>query len=372
MSSSSSSLSAFDYVTSSALSLTAAGNTGISPFLSLLLLGAIEKANPDLLKMDGWIETLLSNWATISVLSILTVLEIVGKCVPVVDEIIDSAELFVAPILSVFSSFGTLGLLDPTASSAASESTADGANTEEADGTERDLRNLGAVSDAALTGLKAVLVIVGVGLALAIHLLKMLIRLVGLACCAGCCQPCITVFETTAVVVGILVAVFVRQIAIATCILLFVGAGYLVKRKWCDKKHADDGDEDDGGAAAPSSPTAAEPAVAAAAAADDDEEKVSAAAEKISAAQQVPPPSASAPADAVAAPPPPPPPPPPTNPDYDGGEPHSEIAAEGSSVEVELGGGKAVVAVQAQAAAGGSNAAAMTTTQNCADDDNSD
>ena len=59
--------SALDYLTSSAVSLTISGNTGISPFLTLLLLGIIEKSDPTLLKMDGWIEPVLSSWFSIVV-----------------------------------------------------------------------------------------------------------------------------------------------------------------------------------------------------------------------------------------------------------------------------------------------------------------
>ena len=64
-------MGAFDYVTSSAVSLTVSGNTGISPFLTLLLLGIIEKADPELLNMDGFIEKILSSWVSIAVLVVL-------------------------------------------------------------------------------------------------------------------------------------------------------------------------------------------------------------------------------------------------------------------------------------------------------------
>ena len=65
-------MGALDYLSSSAVSLTVAGNTGISPFLTLLMLGIIEKADPELLNMDGFMEKILSNWLGIAVLSILT------------------------------------------------------------------------------------------------------------------------------------------------------------------------------------------------------------------------------------------------------------------------------------------------------------
>jgi hypothetical protein len=61
-----------DYLSSSAVSLTVSGNTGISPFLTLLLLGIIEKSDPELLNMDGFIEKMLSSWVGLGVLSVLT------------------------------------------------------------------------------------------------------------------------------------------------------------------------------------------------------------------------------------------------------------------------------------------------------------
>ena len=66
--------SVFDYVTSSAVSLTVSGNTGISPFLTLFLLGVIERSDPELLQMDGWIEKVLSSWISIVILGIPSII----------------------------------------------------------------------------------------------------------------------------------------------------------------------------------------------------------------------------------------------------------------------------------------------------------
>lgn len=213
--------SLLDYITSSAVSLTVSGNTGISPFLTLFLLGVVEKSDPSLLNMDGWIETILSSWIAIIILGILTGLEFIGKCVPVIDELIDSVEVFVVPVLSILGSLGTMGLLDLA--------------QEEATMMSEGNRRLN-VGDSVLTFIKTVLVIVGVFLALAIHFFKMIVRLIGLTVCAGCCQPCITIVEVTTVIIGVLVAILIRQIAIVTCILLFLAAGYTIKRKFLDKK----------------------------------------------------------------------------------------------------------------------------------------
>jgi Domain of unknown function (DUF4126) len=158
-------------------------------------------------------------------------LEFLGKCIPVVDEIVDSIEIFVVPILSILGSMGTLGLLD-----LAQESTGG--------------RRLN-VGDSMLIFLKVVLVVVGVVLALAIHLFKMLIRMIGLTCCAGCCQPCITIVEVTCVVAGVLVSIFIQEIAIAICVILFVAAGYAIKRKFVDKNMPEPTSGENGSAPAP-------------------------------------------------------------------------------------------------------------------------
>ena len=78
-------MGAFDYLTSSAVSLTVSGNTGISPFLTLLLLGIIERSDPELLNMDGFIEKILSSWIGISVLAVLTGYDKLLRIYPPID-----------------------------------------------------------------------------------------------------------------------------------------------------------------------------------------------------------------------------------------------------------------------------------------------
>merc|ERR1712023_583405 len=107
-----------DYLTSSAVSLTVSGNTGISPFLTLFLLGITERSDPTLLNMDSTMEEILASVPAIGLLGLLTILEFVGKCVPVIDEMIDSVEVFIVPVLSILGSLGTLGLLDLAAEAA--------------------------------------------------------------------------------------------------------------------------------------------------------------------------------------------------------------------------------------------------------------
>jgi len=205
-----------DYMTSAAVSFTMSGNTGISPFLTLFLMGALEKMDETLLNMDGWMEKLVSSWPGLIVFGILTCVEFIGKCIPAVDAIIDSIEVFVVPVMSVLSTLGSIGLLDAVADAASG-------------------RRLG-LGDTSLLIFKICLVCFGAILALLIHVCKLLLRLIGLATCAGFCQPCITIMETTAVVSCVFLAIFIKEVAIATAVVFFILAGYAIKKKFIDKK----------------------------------------------------------------------------------------------------------------------------------------
>eukprot|EP00547_Thalassionema_nitzschioides_P013091 CAMPEP_0194263516 /NCGR_PEP_ID=MMETSP0158-20130606/47098_1 /TAXON_ID=33649 /ORGANISM="Thalassionema nitzschioides, Strain L26-B" /LENGTH=293 /DNA_ID=CAMNT_0039003705 /DNA_START=65 /DNA_END=946 /DNA_ORIENTATION=- len=192
------------------------GNTGISPFLTLFLMGVIEKSDETLLNMDGWMEKLLSSWSGLLLFGSLSIVELVGKCIPAVDEVIDAVEVFVVPVMSVFSTLGSVGLIDAVADAASG-------------------RRLG-MGDAAVMAFKTSIVFCGVILSLLVHFCKMIMRLIGLATCAGFCQPCITIMETTSVVSCVMLAIFVRKFAIVTAIVFFLLAGYAFKKKFMDKK----------------------------------------------------------------------------------------------------------------------------------------
>jgi hypothetical protein len=153
-----------DWLTTTALSFTISGNTGVSPFMSLFLVGIIEKTNPEMLQMDGTIEWILASWLSIVVWGTLMVLEIVGKCIPVVDEIIDSAMVFVVPIVSTLASLSTFGLFTAVNNGESVE-----------DEGHRAL----SIASAALTFLRICIVGVGIVLALCMHGMKMLLRLIG-------------------------------------------------------------------------------------------------------------------------------------------------------------------------------------------------
>jgi hypothetical protein len=247
----------FDYISSAAVSLTMAGNTGISPFLTLFLLGLVEMIKPELLNMGPTMETILASGWSIVILAGLAIAELVAKCIPALDEIIDSAETFIIPVISVLSTMATLGLL-PGATPA--ESQADAGMGEDVDMIGRFYRDedyrylqegdLGddenAFSEGFLQFTKVSLVIVGAGLALAIHIFKMIVRVSSLVCSGGCCQPCITILEYTTVVVGVVLAIVLPAFAIIACVIIVGIALYVLRIKCSKQKDENDTDTDAG------------------------------------------------------------------------------------------------------------------------------
>ena len=216
-----------DFISSIALSFTVSGNTGIAPFLTLFIMGSIEKANPDILNMGESIEKIIASWYSISFLGILATLESIGHCVPVVDELMDSAVTFIIPIMSVLGSLSTFGVLKVV----------EQAN----DDNQRELM-MGTLASGALITLQIAIVVIGIGLALSMHLFKMLLRLSG----EGWLTQILTVFEISYVVITILLATFVRPLALITGSIILLASGYSFKRRyWDGRKNKDNSQEGD-------------------------------------------------------------------------------------------------------------------------------
>eukprot|EP00970_Alexandrium_tamarense_P001111 scaffold114_cov200-Alexandrium_tamarense.AAC.81 len=226
-------------IANTAFSFTLAGNSGISPFLTMFLIGAVQKAEPEKFNMSNTMDKIMSSWPMLTFWSIMTILEYVGKCVPVVDQIVDSAEIFVVPLLSTLGSFSSFGSFETIG-----EGLYDGNNNNNNDryleskqstnemNNRNQLRGLSTTTSSVTSGVRAffqiIIVFVGVIIALSLHFFKMLIRLFG----EGCLTQCIAIGEATTVCFGVLVSIFIRQFAIliATCMLL--AAGYGAKRKY--------------------------------------------------------------------------------------------------------------------------------------------
>ena len=231
----------FDYLSASALSLVVSGNTGVSPFLSLFIVGTCEKMDPTLLNMTGNMEALLSSWPALIFLGVMTTLEFLAKCIPVIDEIVASAMVFLVPVMSAVGSLATFGVFDSIyANIDLDEMNMNNVEVnynDDAGGAGRLLEDAGAVAEAsgtstALMVLQVCLVVIGIGLALLIHLFKMIIRLLG----EGCLTNCITVMETTWIATTVTIAIYIREVAVAIAILLGFAAAYSFKRHIYDKR----------------------------------------------------------------------------------------------------------------------------------------
>ena len=203
-----------DLLVSSAVGLVMAGNSGVSSFLTLFLMGCLQKYDDSLLAMDETLENILASWPSLVVLGILTLLEFIAMCVPVVDEITDTALTFIVPIVSGIATLGTFGLYNLND------------NSEETGDSNR--RQLGEVSDAFLTVWQCTMVIFGVGLGLTMHLFKMLVRLIG----EGWLTNILTILETSWTITTVIMAIFIRQVAIVIAAGLLVAAVWHWKRKW--------------------------------------------------------------------------------------------------------------------------------------------
>ena len=221
-------MGAFDYLTTTALSMTVSGNTGVAPFTTLFIVGFLERMDPDLLAMEGWTATVLSSWWSLAIFGVLTVLELIGKCIPIIDEIIDSIEIFIVPVLSILGSLATFGLF-----TLAQE-------PDDHDHGDTRSRELSA-GDNFLTFVKVFLCVFGIVLALLVHLFKMLIRLLG----EGCLTCCITTIEYTWITISLFLAIFIKPIAIIVAIILLGSAGYgFMKRQKVWRR--DEGNPDGG------------------------------------------------------------------------------------------------------------------------------
>lgn len=243
----------YDYVSSAAVSMTMAGNTGISPFLTLFLLGFIEAIKPELLNMGPAMETLLASGWSFFIFGSLAVAELVAKCIPALDEVVDSAETFVVPAISVLSTMATLGLLPGADDHSIQADAGQGVGVDPIgmfyrDEDYRHLQENG-FSEGFMSFTKFSLVVIGMGLALSVHIFKMIVRMSSLVCSGGCCQPCITIVEYTTVIIGVIMAIVLPTFAIVACIVIVGIALYIIGRK-CRKKQeesAEPAETDNGG-----------------------------------------------------------------------------------------------------------------------------
>lgn len=217
-------------VTASATAFVVSGNSGVSPMLTMFAVGVIENVNPDLLNMNGALDALLASPWALAFTGALTVAELVGKCVPVLDEVIDAAMTFMIPVVSVVGTLSTFGLWD-LPSSQEMDGDYDEAAEQGADQDGDEQRRRLSVASGMLWIFKSFLLFAGVGLALSMHAVKMLIRLFG----EGWATGCLAVSEALWVSFTITLVLFIRPLAIVVgsfivMVGVFNGARILRKR----------------------------------------------------------------------------------------------------------------------------------------------
>lgn len=214
---------ALNNLAASAVSFTMAGNTGILPFLSMFVIGIVERNDPTILNMSGWTEQLLSSWWGITFFGMMTVLEFISMCIPVVDEIVDSIMTFIIPALSILATMSTFGIYNlPTAATNVITNTT--AAVAGAGGAARQLNTVTTteVVEHVTLGFQIFMIVLGILLSLCIHAFKMIVRLIG----EGWLTYCLTVIETTWCVLTILIAIFIRPVAIAIAATMIFAAIY--------------------------------------------------------------------------------------------------------------------------------------------------
>ena len=236
------------YISASALSVTLGGNSGVAPFMTLLIVGIIERIDPSILNMEDWVQKVVSSWPSVVVLGALTIVELVAKCVPCVDAVYEGSMAFVAPILSIFGSVSAFGLFNVATQAqsrtlyAGQHNMTDYGHLYESNiyyyeddivaGEEFNNHRRLAEKSGWLVFLQVMLCLVGIIISILVHLFKLLMRLIG----QGCCTCCITSAEYTWTVTSVIITILIVPIAIATAIILIVAAGVGFKKKIYDER----------------------------------------------------------------------------------------------------------------------------------------
>ena len=170
---------------------------------------------------------------------------------PALDEVIDSIEVFMVPIMSVVATLATMGLLPLPSSGSGSEIEVENVSESDYFGSAHrkatdgfrflQENNTNGVDDgtAFLTVLKVFLVVAGMVLSMLMHSFKMILRISSLLPSGGCCQPCITVLEVVCVCFAIVVAILWPMFAIFAFLDILATAGFVIWVKCCHQEDVD-------------------------------------------------------------------------------------------------------------------------------------
>jgi hypothetical protein len=155
--------------------------------------------------MGETMDKVLASIPALVILGILSLCELLAMCIPVIDEFVDAILVWIVPFFSLVTTLGSWGIYYP------------GSENGENRLLEEDGSGLGYQGF-----IQVFAVITGMGIALAIRLIKMLVRLLG----EGWLTSCITCVEAVLVTFCVIISVYMKYIAIFFAIGLFVGIGW--------------------------------------------------------------------------------------------------------------------------------------------------
>lgn len=190
----------FDQLVAYCISTVLSGSSGVTSFYTLFLMGCIERYDPTLLSMGETMDLILASTPALIVLGFLAFLELLAMCIPVIDELVDGCMTIVVPFISIISTLGTWGLYvsDPLAGDESERLLED-----EGDVFGDDIKN-------SIGFAQIFAVVTGVGVALAVHLIKMLVRLFG----EGWLTNILAILEIIIVTFCVIVVIFIQYVAI--------------------------------------------------------------------------------------------------------------------------------------------------------------
>ena len=169
-------------------------------------MGTIERSNPDLLDISSLIEEGISSTPSPVILGIFSVVEMVGHCIPVVYELMDSDVTFIVPIISLIESLSTFGVYMEI-------------NINKSEDIQSRRLFLDVVVSGFILILQASILIPGVGLALRMHLFKMLLQLTREAWLT----QILTIMELFYCITTILLVIYIRPVALITASFILFG-----------------------------------------------------------------------------------------------------------------------------------------------------
>jgi len=211
----------FDDIITMCVSLSLAGSCGMAPFLSILVIGILQKTFPSLLDMHDSIRLLLSSTVSLLFLGIMAILQVLASCKAAtrMSHIFNSTNVVIVPIMSICATLSTLGMFEYNKS-----------NFEEDDSRERRLTYTLTLSTQFI--FQTILITLGIFLSISIHMFRMLIRNVVLESSS---KFVLTFIETCICIISVVLVVIYNKAAIGVCLTFQLAAIFNVKKRFQQK-----------------------------------------------------------------------------------------------------------------------------------------